>query len=79
MSVYQYINIMSELCQKHEQMSLKEYQYFITIHFGFYEFEKRPLREIVELINERYKTGLFDKDLSERPLFLEKRMSALET
>ena len=79
MSVYEYINILTDLCQRHQQMSVKEHQYFITIHFGFYEFEKRPLREIVELINERYKTGLFDKDLSERPLFLEKRMSALET
>ena len=50
-------------------MSTKEYQSFMTLHFGFYEFDKRPLSECIDKINTMYQNGLFDRDISERPLF----------
>ena len=69
MSVYDYIDVLSELCDRYEKMSTKEYQSFMTLHFGFYEFDKRPLSECIDKINTMYQNGLFDRDISERPLF----------
>lgn len=71
MSVYEYISVLTELCQKHEEMTANEYKAFMIMHFGFYEYDKRPLKECVEKINALYSKGLFDKNLSERPLFID--------
>ncbi len=69
MSVDEYLSVLEELCSRHEKMSTREYQDFMTIQFGFYEFDKRPLSECIDKINTMYKNGLFDRDISERPLF----------
>tara|TARA_R110000796_G_scaffold249218_1_gene376787 strand:+ start:1249 stop:1488 length:240 start_codon:yes stop_codon:yes gene_type:complete len=79
MSVYDYIDVLTQLCKKHEKMSTKDYQFFMTFHFGFYEFDKRPLSDCIDKINTMYKNGLFDRDITERPLFLDKPTTALES